>query len=136
MSDLYSQIIAYDMRYEMYQEQQGGGQYQSSANSAGHRSGGSHGRVTVAAVAVVAIHHVRNPTTTPDPSSKGDRTPSRSARSARPAMKLHLAGSTTMKMMTSRTAKPQELPPRAMVSTPTGMLTVELLITSPASLRR
>lgn len=44
ISNLYYQMTAYDMRYEMYEEQQGGGQFQSSANSAGRGRGNFHGR--------------------------------------------------------------------------------------------
>lgn len=41
LSDLYSQLMAYDLRMEMYQ---GEAQYQSSANAAGRGRGGSRGR--------------------------------------------------------------------------------------------
>ena len=42
LSDLFSQLLSYDLRLDMYQE---GGQYQSSANTAGRgRYGGNRGR--------------------------------------------------------------------------------------------
>lgn len=118
LGGLYSQLLSYDMRLEMYQD---GGQYQSSANAASrgrggrgrgrgnHGRGNNHGGQNSGAIAAIKVPPNRS-----HPSAKFAR---------RKDMKRPSAGTNTMNMrrMNSRTTRQQAQQPQTTAKTPIGM---------------